>query len=341
MNQLTIQQNPFVNSTAYEEKAHGRIETVLKLFQEQLRFKNISQINKLEKYNELKVIRAILTPEAVAALLDGDRKVQGLPKFIADFLDLKPSQHRETLILRPELIVWSDDRRYLLMPNPEQSNHELLMEDPKQAKYEANGFGLVSWFIHPILLASSRYGDKDQILADLQLRGESPRYGTCQTAETLYSLKRIHSFSELQQRDAHRSTVGEIVAASNEPYLSGPFDYTEAHLEELKALKQQVLSHLATVYGVDKSDTVDLYFHTHYSVSTTTMHLHVRVNQIHHGLELDKSLTLDDITSALERNEKIKDLFITRGVIHKELKSAPFLEKTGFIVTEVLNPYLV
>ena len=149
------------------------------------------------------------------------------------------------------------------------------------------------------------------------------------------------SFSQLLERDENIATVAEIVEQSGIPYLSGPFDYKAEHLNSLKLLRTMVLKHLFDEYGVNSDDKIELYYHTHYSISTTTMHLHIRINQIRHGLELDKSLTLDEIIDCLERGEDIKKIFLRRGVIHKELKSLPFLKATGYKVSEVDNPYYI
>lgn len=333
-------------------KADQRVQEVRQQFLQQMGFwkrraATLPPISKIEKYNQATVVRAEITEDAVRALLDGDKKVKGLPKFMADFLNLKPSQHRETLAQKPELITWSEDGKYILMPNPEQTNHELLMSDPKKAKYEEGGFGLIAWYIHPQLLQESRFGDKEKIIKDALENGESLRYGKYVSKENLiknsnkHSLKKVISFSELLERDTNKETVGDIVNKSNEPYLSGPFDYQQEHLESLKSLRKMVKAHLSEIYGVNESDKVELYFHTHYSVDTTTMHLHVRINQMRHGLELDKSVTLDDIINCLENGKSVKQTFMERGVIHKELKSSLFLQATGYKIKEVPNPYFI
>ena len=142
-------------------------------------------VNKMAKYNEPKVARAEITESALDSLLRGDARVRGLPKFMLDFLNLRPSQHRETLALKSKLITWSSDGLYVLMPNPNQSNHELLMKDPHQAKYQEGGFGLIAWFIHPAIFAGSKFDDRGNILKDIQARGESLRYGKFENRESL------------------------------------------------------------------------------------------------------------------------------------------------------------
>ncbi|MBA3662406.1 MAG: hypothetical protein H0W64_11800 [Gammaproteobacteria bacterium] len=347
----TAQSAPRTHSQQ-SSKAAQRTQEVRQQFWQQISFwkkrsATLPPISNIGKYNQSTVVRAEITEDALRALLDGDKKIKGLPKFMDDFLNLQPSQHRETLALKPELITWSEDGKYILMPNPEQTNHELLMSDPKKAKYEEGGFGLIAWYIHPKLLQESRFADKDKIIKETLENGESLRYGKYGTKENLiknsnkHSLKKINSFSELLERDNNKETVEDIVNKSNEPYLCGPFDYQQEHLESLKRLKKMVIAHLSAIYDINELDKVELYFHTHYSVDTTTMHLHVRVNQMRHGLELDKSLALDDIIYYLENGKSVKETFMERGVIHKELKSFPFLQSTGYKIKKVANPYFI
>jgi hypothetical protein len=67
----------------------------------------------------------------------------------------------------------------------------------------------------------------------------------------------------------------------------------------------------------------------------------VRINQLHHGLEFDKSLSLDDIIQCLEQGKPVKSIFINRRYIHTELRQLSFLRKLGYEVHEVNNPYRV
>jgi hypothetical protein len=90
---------------------------------------------------------------------------------------------------------------------------------------------------------------------------------------------------------------------------------------------------------VTPDDKVDLYFHTHYSIDTNTAHLHIRINQAHHGLEFDKSISLDDIIHCLEEGNEVKSIFIKRHYLHTELKKLSFLRGLGYKVHEVRNPY--
>ncbi|CAH6419859.1 Hypothetical protein HVR_LOCUS940 [uncultured virus] len=284
-------------------------------------------INNLNKYNEPLVVKARITREAIENVLRHDGQIRGPPKFIADFLKGLPSQHRETSLLQPSLIAWSND--YLILPNPDQSSHEQLMENPMLAKDNSEGLGLIAWYIH------SKYKH-----VQAKQDGGSPRYGTYHTKEQLVSHRRINSWSQLRERDANAEKVGSL-----DGYISGPFDYNVTHFESLKQLRIDVLKHLRTEYGITEQDHVDLYFHTHYSVCTTTAHLHIRVNQHRHGLELDKSISLDKIIELLEQDVSsetpVIDEYVRRKYVHKELKSLQFLKSNGFNTEIVWNPYYV
>ena len=301
---------------------------------------NFPLINNINKYNQATVVRVEMTNKSLEALLERNKQIKGLPKFIADFLELKPSQHREILALRPELITWTEDGQYLVMPNPEQTNHKLLIQDPKKAKYDASGFGLIVWHIHPDLLQKSIFHDKDKIIKEIIEKKESLRYGQYGTKENLKkSLHKVDSFSKLMVRDSDKLSIGEINKQSSIPYLSSPFEYNQDHLRSLKLLRETVKQHLFTEYGVNKSDTIDMYFHAYYSVKTTTVHLHIRVNQIHHGLELDKSISLDEVIKCLDKGGSVKELYYQRAVIHKDLHSLSFLNNDKHKTKIVPNPY--
>lgn len=82
-----------------------------------------------DKYNQKKVVQAELNDKYINLLLEHDKKIKGLPRFMDEFLNLMPSRHRETLYKRPELIEWSPDKRWVLMPCPAYINHEQLMKN--------------------------------------------------------------------------------------------------------------------------------------------------------------------------------------------------------------------
>jgi hypothetical protein len=299
-------------------------------------------ICKFPKWNRAKVYEAEITEEAINKLLNHDPKICGLPKFVTDFLNLKPSQHRETLAHRPQCYAWSPCGLYLLMPNPPYTNHEVLMEDPKKAKDEKEGFAITAWFIHPTLLAESRYSERGPVLDALKASDESLRYGKFGSKDNLEkSLFRVDSFSDLNVRDPGQPSIKDIVERSGIPYIAGPFDYRPEHIPALIALKEFIHQHLRDVYGVAEKDRVELYFHTHYGIETTTSHLHVRVNQLHHGMELSRSIFLDEIIDYLSKGKRVIDFFIEKKHIHFGPHAHAFLKTIGYSLREVDNPYYV
>eukprot|EP00808_Paulinella_micropora_P018380 g11650.t1 len=143
-------------------------------------------------------------------------------------------------------------------------------------------------------------------------------------------------------RNAGQPTVAELEQQSGVPYLSGPLDFKVADLPGLLDLETMVRKHLARNYKVSEvEDLAELYFHTHYSISTHTAHLHVRVNQLRHPLELDKSIKLADCIRTLEQGQDTTSISLSRGVIHKELKSLDFLSGLGYPTRVIPNPYLL
>ena len=237
-------------------------------------------INNLSKYNEPLVVRAKITREAINSVMNNDRKIKGPPKFVVDFLKGLPSQHRETEIRWPSLIKWSGD--YLILPNPDQTNHEQLMNDPFSLKNNPEGFGLIAWYIHPSY-RNTKHNNRYESL-------DMARYGTYRNKENLIKHRRINSWSQLRERDDTEIEVNNLNG-----YISGPFDYNNSHIDSLKQLRDDVITHLQREYDITNKDNVNLYFHTHYSICTTTAHLHIRINQNRHGLEEDKSISLDRI----------------------------------------------
>lgn len=298
-------------------------------------------ITRFEKYNVPKVAEVSVTEKSVQGLLEYDSKIKGLPKFMSDFLDMKPSRNRELIDSRPELIEWCVDNKYLLLPNPEQTNLDMLLDDPKLARQTRTGFGLIAWYIHPLILENSQYVSRKEIIEKAKQRGESLRYGELGSKDNVQKLHRVDSLSFLNERDESQPTKEELEKKSGVPYLSGPFTYTVAQLADLRQLKEDIIRHLKEHYGVTDADKVDLYFHTHYSIDTNTAHLHIRVNQLHHGLELDKSIDLDEVITCLEKGKEVKSIFIERRYLHTELRKLSFLTNLGYEVHEVNNPYRV
>lgn len=298
-----------------------------------------TELANFSKYNQSKVLKAKLSLEAINNLTAADARIKGPPRFIADLLDMKPSVHREMLKKRPELIAFTDDEQFVLMPNPRHVDYVSLLVDPKGAKHQRRGMGLVVWYLHPALYQGSRLQERDSVLADLEASGESLRYGRLESKDNVESLLGIQGFSWLQERRPEALAVADLVQSSGIPYLSGPFDLEPEHLEVLKELRSLINKQLTEIYGIDASDRVEMYFHTHYHPDTTTMHLHVRVNQYHHGLELNKAISLDEVIATLEAGHTVKQDFLKHEYIHHKLSFYDMLDELGYELEIVDNPY--
>jgi hypothetical protein len=109
-------------------------------------------------------------------------------------------------------------------------------------------------------------------------------------------------------------------------HLTTPLQIRKEHLALLESLKSQILMHLTDCYNVnvaEGNDKVDFYFHSPvHADSTAGLHLHTRVNQATHPVELDtQHAALDDILDVL-RNENLNEKQVEDAILNLTPKTS-------------------
>ena len=142
-------------------------------------------------------------------------------------------------------------------------------------------------------------------------------------------------------RTNSQKKIREIELASPQhPYLATILDLTSNHIDFLKNLRVTTLEHLEKVYEVNlNKDRIEMYFHFPYAESTTTLHLHIRVNQGHHPMESARSFPLDEVIDYLEKGEQISRLILQKNPYY--LDDLDILHDTvGVSIEEAKNPHI-
>lgn len=314
----------------------------------------------LNKYNVPTCSKAKFTASSLDLLkTEYHNSVRGLPGFVHRFLKGEPSRHRDGVVNASKLYPVMKDNKIesltLLLPNPSYHPHIIDVNKIRDLKNQPAGFGLVSWFIYPTLFNAYLKKEKENTnskelsvliqhikeLATEKLKAYPQwlRYG----ANNPKNLK--GSFSSLPRTNSQECIKNiEDHDQYTQPYLASILDLDhdpQFSVYYLKKLKKFVWNHVETIYGINKSDQVNLYFHFPYADSTTTLHLHVRVNQKAHGLEMGRCFMIDDIINQLENNKTVKDLILNKnnGVSYNESFTAvPGINKIT-VEDNIENPY--
>jgi hypothetical protein len=285
-----------------------------------------------------------INSNGVKLLSEAYHKIHGLPGFVHRFLHGRPSLERALFVQVPEMYpifdTPHDKSKTILMTNPAYLNSKKFLSDCKistsyalkQLKSSGNGLALVTWYIHPEALPAKFHSarsanqvlaqHRNQLMRDAEIacskiKDKQPfdyyRYGLEMTPLQLYG-----SFSRLPRTPSQES-ITMLESKSDSIYLACLFDLDldkEKSLVYLKSLRKNILVNLETVYGVTPEDKIKLYFHMPYLEATTTLHLHIRVNQADHALEDAKSFGLNEIITTLEQGGSITDMILSRGTIY-------------------------
>ncbi|KTD09123.1 hypothetical protein Lgra_2358 [Legionella gratiana] len=296
------------------------------------------------KYNVATCTAVNINDHGAKLLTDAYHKIHGLPGFVHRFLHGRPSLERALFVQAPEMYpifdTPCDESKTILMTNPAYLDTKKFLSDCKvstnyalkQLKNSENGLALVTWYIHPEALPPKFRSKKcaNKILASYRhelmqqaeltcnsITGKQPfdyyRYGKDMTPLQLHG-----SFSKLP-RTMSQESITELESKSDHNYLACLFDLDhnkEKSLIYLKSLRASILANLETVYGVTPEDKIKIYLHMPYLEATTTLHVHIRVNQADHGLEDAKSFGLNEIITTLEEGGSVTDMILDRGTIY-------------------------
>lgn len=136
-----------------------------------------------------------------------------------------------------------------------------------------------------------------------------------------------------------KSTTFRKIENDQNPYLVSLLDLEQRHLPLLRSMREQVYENLK-LYNVGKNDDVQLFFHFPYAPRTASLHLHIRVNQTIHPLEIAKSISLDKVIHGFERNQTINEIVLDhqelyKGYIYSDEATKELPQKVSTIITEV------
>lgn len=293
------------------------------------------------KYNKTFCTKVTLTTAAIKPLQAAYHKIHGLPSFVNRFVHGRPTLERALFVNAPEMFhIFNtpyDTSKTILMTNPEYVDHKKFLEDCKKEstsealkklKNAPQGLGLVTWYLHPASLPKelqavdsndalqtrlTQLKKQAEVFGDEAKKFNYYRYGQ----ESMSSLQRVTSFSKLPRSES-QATISDMESKSEIPYLACIFDLDdnkEKSLIYLKDMRANILHDLETIYGVTPEDKIKIYIHMPYLDTTTTLHLHIRINQGDHALENAKSFGLNEIIEQLESGSSVADMVIKRGAI--------------------------
>ena len=179
----------------------------------------------------------------------------------------------------------------------------------------------------------------DKELNDIMKEGKYLGYGKPDEQEFL----RRNSFSKLLESSASQLGIDNIINNQG-PYLTSILALTEKHLPLLKSLKEEVIIHLSSVYGIsEENDDIKLFFHFPYSKSTITLHLHIRINQKIYPIVRDKMFLLDDIIHHLEKGKDIDELILAKKQFYTpSMEIVSLSQKIGAEIKHYIdNPHYI
>jgi len=108
-------------------------------------------------------------------------------------------------------------------------------------------------------------------------------------------------------------TFADLQKGQSARYLVTLLDLTKNDVEWLRAIKRDGERLLQDAYNVDpQTDEVSFYFHFPTGLRTTTLHMHMRVNQGRLPTDNARSYSLDSVIGALENNLSTAGLVMQR-----------------------------
>lgn len=257
--------------------------------------------------------------------------VLGMPSFLHRVLLFdRTSADFTHLLNHPHLFKYFEDEKFLLLPNAPMDGQREAAVHLKAQKIIGSGIELNAWFMPP--QSSSMNARSRQLLHDLA-QDSIDRQPLIQE---LRHEARISAPGPSQKGVADCRTIREM--KQDGEYLASLLDLNASHIPLLGNLKAKTLLHLQTHYGVNKHDTVDLYFHFPCGLSTVTLHLHARVNQAIHPYEQAKCYSIDELVSGFEKGKSIEDLILDKGAF-PFFDLSLFKDLGGCAIEKAPNPY--
>lgn len=317
------------------------------------------------KYNSATVKSFKLKEEFIPPLIKQYHDVKGLPTFTHRLLKGRPCVGTALFMEYDKMYEFIDAKwdntKTLLCPNPgyinieefnKQCTAQGLDHTLRNLKNQLEGLALITWFLHPLsqpedIREIPAEKTKDILhqrikkeLSDGELTDSSQRFNYYRTGKlSSKGLAPQKSWSKLPRSES-QNEISVLESKSSVPYLACIFDLDidkKRSLDYLKKLRATILQMLETIYGVTPDDTIKIYMHMPYLEVTTTLHIHVRVNQASHAVEESKSFGINEIINILEQGKSVTELVLARDEIL--CSSYPMAEGiNGFFVKTVTNP---
>lgn len=283
-----------------------------------------------EKYNRPTCTRVTLDADGLDRVRESYREVRGQPVFIDDILHMNPhGADTQELTKRPRDIRWSHDGNFMVIPNYAYMNHKETEHFRQRQPNDHSGMILTAWYVHPSQLEGTVFSEAD-CRRDFRIAQSRSMYVPELAPKTR------------SERGQHQQRIRTLEEESGVPYFASVLDLTPADLPYLKALRAVSITCLKYDYNIRDDDRVALYFHTLPPTETTTLHLHIRVNQGVHPLDNDKSIALDDLIENLEHGRTAKDMLLEKGFQHRHRsKSDDILGCSGMHHETVRNPFVI
>lgn len=244
-----------------------------------------------------------------------------LPRLIYDLISMNLNEDDvRTLMRRPNGLKINEKENWIWMPNPGYVSDINSYQDSNIAtkiKCWDEGLTMVGWYLPPALFEESPL-EKHYERLYLKKRIENPLYMYIEPLFLL--LDKIFPIAEIGGTDLKhcsdnydeafkRCTFDQLNTRQNEEYLVTLLDLTSDHVDWLLEIKEDGKQLLRDSYNYDKStDDVQFYFHWPTGAKTTTLHMHMRVNQGRLPTDNARSYNLDDVIKTLRAKKTGYDL---------------------------------
>jgi hypothetical protein len=244
-----------------------------------------------------------------------------LPRFIYDFIAMDLNQDDvRTLVKRPEGFKIDDAGDWLWKPNPEYVAQITDYQDSSRAKAikcNDDGLTMTGWYLPPALFKDSpldRYFKRLAIKRSLEEPPFIPLKPIFLLWDKLFPIAKIggtalkHCVSDFNPvyKDC---TFADLEVAQGTEYFVTLLDLETKHVAWLQKIKKEGSELLKDAYNIDPlSDTVEFYFHWPTAAKTTTLHMHMRVNQGRLPTDNARSYELDKVTADLIKHRSSFDI---------------------------------
>ncbi|MFA6302021.1 MAG: hypothetical protein WC627_02670 [Legionella sp.] len=284
----------------------------------------------MDKYNAKTFFEIRFTEENLNLLKNKYRQVRGLPPYIHNTLKGRPNPDKDLILEHPHLYACSDDFSMIIMPN-RNMNWSNLKSNPLAQKNDPDGLPLVGWIIDPRLLANYGLNNRNNTIKTI-------RELIIKNSKTQTTTPEFQYF----QRTNSQEDIGKTESINSEsPYLATILDLTPQHIPLLQMFKEISRKHLIDNFGVDfNHDLVEMYFHFPYPEYTTTLHMHIRVNQGRHPMEKNRTFSFEEILNCLEKGNKISQLILNRKPYYTDNYEI-LTEIEGLEMIESINPFIL